>query len=325
MSTLFLLSLAIAGALAQTPVFGPDYIALTAAEKQAIIWENTLLDSTSNEWPGIELGEMFFESMCPTMYQGGDELPVAWTGNTRQKYIHSVGTVGKVELVLQDNSYSGLFQGANYGIVRISLANEPSADVLNTAPGLGLKFLRDGVESASLVAMYGVEGQDSWNIFKNTWTNHIPPVPATGALAALGAKFATATPFIQYVGLSDWAQMGESGMAESVVNYPFKLIFKPTGEISFPDEYHGLFTDDLVSIPEGSVLWNVFAMDAPTELGGTEQWIGDLVLRSPLVTSMWGDSHLFFRHQEMGEDLVMHPEWESYLEKFGFGLIPTEC
>ena len=226
MSTLFLLSLAIVGALAQTSVFGPDYIALTAAEKQAIIWENTLLDSTSNSWPGIELGEMFFESMCPTMYQGGDELPVAWTGNTRQKYIHSVGTVGKVELVLQDNSYSGLFQGANYGIVRISLANEPSADVLNTAPGLGLKFLRDGVESASLVAMYGVEGQDSWNIFKNTWTNHIPPVPATGALAALGAKFATATPFIQYVGLSDWAQMGESGMAESEVNYPFKLIFK---------------------------------------------------------------------------------------------------
>ena len=52
------------------------------------------------------------------------------------------------------------------------------------------------------------------------------------------------------------------------------LVCRPTGEISFPDEYHGLFTDDLVSIPEGSVLWNVFAMDAPTELGGTEQWIG---------------------------------------------------
>ena len=224
MLALLVFPLVLACAAAQTDVFGPDYIALPAAEKQAIIWENTLLDSSSNGWPGLELGEIFFETMCITLYQEGDELPVAWTGNTRQKYIHSVGTVGKVEFVPQENSYSGLFQGASNGIVRISLAAEPSADVLNTAPGLGLKFLRDGVESANLVAMYGVDGQESWNVFANDWSNHIPP--ATGPLVALGAKFATATPYIQQVGLSDWAEMGESGMAEAEVNYPYKLVFR---------------------------------------------------------------------------------------------------
>jgi len=298
--------------------------ALPAAEKQAIIWENTLLDSSSNYWPGLELGEIFFETMCITMEQSGDELPIAWTGNYRQKYIHSVGTVGKVEFVAKENAYTGIFKGAQYGIVRISFAAEPDENVLNTTPGMGLKFLRDGTESASLVAMYGVDGQASWNIFANDWSNHIAAAEGAAVLA-LAAKFATATPYIQQVGLSDFAMVGEDGVSEAEINYPYKLVFRPTGEIAFPDEYHGLFTDDLTTIPEGSTLFNVYAYNAPVELGGQEELIGDLVLRSPLVTSLWGDAHLFFRHQDMREDFVMHPEWEEYTESFGGGLIPTEC
>ena len=50
--------------------------------------------------------------------------------------------------------------------------------------------------------------------------------------------------------------------------------FRPTGEISFPDEYHGLFTDDLTMVAEGSTLFNVYALDAPEDLGGQEEWIG---------------------------------------------------
>merc|ERR1719290_705115 len=119
----------------QEDVVGPEYLALPAAEKQAIIWDNTLLDSSSSYWPGLEIGEMFFESMCPTLWAPGDELPTAWTGNTRQKYIHSIGSVGKVEFVASSSSYTGLFTGASYGIVRISLAKEPSESVQNTAPG----------------------------------------------------------------------------------------------------------------------------------------------------------------------------------------------
>ena len=57
---------------------------------------------------------------------------------------------------------------------RLSLALEPDTEKLNTAPGMGLKFLRDGVDSANLVAMYSVDGQESWNFFKNDFSNHIP-------------------------------------------------------------------------------------------------------------------------------------------------------
>ena len=222
-----LISLILSPSLAQVSVLGPDYISLPAAEKQALIWDNTLLDTSSNSWPGLEIGEMFFESMCPTLEAPGDELPTAWTGNTRQKYIHSVGSVGKVEFVASSDKYTGLFQGASYGIVRISLAKEPSESVQNTAPGMGLKFLRDGVESGSLVAMYSVDGQDSWNVFANDWSNHVGPASGVDVLA-LSAKFATATPNIQQVGLSDMARYGQDGgmVQDSDINYPYKLVFK---------------------------------------------------------------------------------------------------
>jgi hypothetical protein len=37
-------------------------------------------------------------------------------------------------------------------------------------PGLGLKFLRDGIESANLVSMFRPEGQPGdWNFFSNSF------------------------------------------------------------------------------------------------------------------------------------------------------------
>lgn len=56
----------------------------------------------------------------------------------------------------------------------MSLAGKPSDT--HITPGIGLKFLRDGIDSANLVAMYSVAGQDSWNFFANDFSNHIPPV-----------------------------------------------------------------------------------------------------------------------------------------------------
>jgi len=38
------------------------------------------------------------------------------------------------------------------------------------------------------------------------------------------------------------------------------------------------------------------AWDAPKELGGKEEHIGDLVLEGSLVSSLFGDESLFFRH-----------------------------
>lgn len=59
----------------------------------------------------------------------------------------------------------------------MSVASPPDPEVLNLRPGMGLKILRDGMDSANLVAMYSVAGQASWNFFENDFSNFIPPAP----------------------------------------------------------------------------------------------------------------------------------------------------
>jgi len=53
-------------------------------------------------------------------------------------------------------------------------------------------------------------------------------------------------------------------------------------------------------------------MDAPSELGGKEYKIGSLITTSVMTTSKFGDAGLFFRHQDMAEDLEIKPEWAPY-------------
>ena len=66
------------------------------------------------------------------------------------------------------------------------------------------------MDSANLVAMYSVNGQDSWNFFLNDFTTHI--APAGLDLIPLALKFSEATDYVQYVGLSDMAAFGEDGI-----------------------------------------------------------------------------------------------------------------
>jgi hypothetical protein len=307
--------------MAWVEVSSDEYLQLSAAEKNELIFSNCLEDTTAADWiPALEMVGMFLESMCPTIRAQGDELPYEDTlthHGTRRKYIHTVGTVAQVEWQnLGGHSFTGLFQGASQGIVRMSLANQPDPAELNTAPGIGLKFLRDSMDSANLVAMYGVDGQESWNFFKNDFTNHIPAGGA--ALLPLSLKFAEATMYIQQVALSDWANYDEAGTPVDSPVFPYSLRFHPTGDIQFSDTYVRPHTEDLVTIPNGSTLYEVYAMDQPEELGGTEVHIADLVMTSDMITSLWGDQHLFFRHQDMMDDIDLIPEWKEYTESFGF-------
>lgn len=72
------------------------------------------------------------------------------------------------------------------------------------------------------------------------------------------------------------------------------------------------FEDYLQTIPAGALLFNIYATDMPTELGGVETKIGQMKTKSTMVTSYWGDEHMFFRHQRMDDDLKFKPEWEKY-------------
>lgn len=102
--------------------------------------------------------------------------------------------------------------------------------------------------------------------------------------------------------------------------FPWSLRFKPTGNINFPaSKMKGSkdFRKELATIPAGSVLYDVYAMNQPAELGGKETLIGSIVLKTVLTTSNWGDEHMYFRHQRMDDDFVYKPEWEPYAPKYG--------
>jgi len=70
---------------------------------------------------------MFAESMNPTFDTAGDLMPHGLFGK-RVKYIHSVGVVGKVAFKANEAStYSGIFKGADHGLIRMSAAIAPGA------------------------------------------------------------------------------------------------------------------------------------------------------------------------------------------------------
>ena len=79
--------------------------------------------SKSSKFPNV--AGIFLESMDPTFSAPGDTMPKnsVWPYAIRTKYIHSVGVHGKVRFVPSgQSSYTGIFKGANYGIVRLSSA-----------------------------------------------------------------------------------------------------------------------------------------------------------------------------------------------------------
>lgn len=69
-------------------------------------------------------------------------------------------------------------------------------------------------------------------------------------------------------------------------------------------------------MPANAKLFKLWAMDKPKELGGTETYIGDLILDGTITASKWADENLYFRHTKMDDDLEIHPEWKPYTHKW---------
>ena len=85
-------------------------------------------------------------------------MPSGKLWGSRRKLIHSVGVVAKAKFVSNgEHSYTGLFKGSDYGLVRLSSAAAPSA-TNPLIPGMAVKFLRDGIDSANFVSMNSTAG-----------------------------------------------------------------------------------------------------------------------------------------------------------------------
>ena len=116
------------------------------------------------------------------------------------------------------------------------------------------------------------------------------------------------------VGLSELATYDQDGKKEKDPVFPYRVRISPTGDFSTGQDY----LNDLNSIPAGSHLYNIYAEDKPCEIGGTEQYIGKIIVTSEIVSSLWGDTHLKFRHQRMNDDLALRPEWFPYAYSWSY-------
>jgi hypothetical protein len=313
-----------------------SYNALTRQQKFNKIWGKVVEERVPYGWYSkISLLKLFFTKMKPTFDYVSDSFPEG-----RQKLIHSVGTVGLVEFQANKdttvNPYTGIFQGCSHVILRLSLAKEPDESKKtanqaedNFAPGFGIKFLRDQRHSGNTVAMFGVNGQASWNFFKNEFSNHIPRAGGI-ALMLLEKKFSEATPYTSQMGLKDMATYDENGKDYSNnLKFPYKLIFKPTAEANalFTDYWSQNFLPQLESIPVDLPIYDVLTLASPVS---DPVSIGRLVVKVKFTRSKWGDKSLFFRHGYMDDDFAFHPEWlnpkiledpefkESFKATYGF-------
>jgi hypothetical protein len=134
---------------------GDAYIKLSRQEKSDKIWAKVTENSKSGSW---HFTGTLFVGQNEVFDTEGDEFDCGWTG-CRNKTIHSVGNVGKIEWVnLGGHNYTGIFRGADAGYVRMSSAAPVDTKTPNMKPGMGVKFLRDGADSANFVAMYSVDG-----------------------------------------------------------------------------------------------------------------------------------------------------------------------
>ena len=113
-------------------------------------------------------------------------------------------------------------------------------------------------------------------------------------------------------GLSDYDQYGNK---EHNPVWPFRCELRPNDPCGFPDEWHGSYLDTLTTgcIPMDYPLWDVHCMEKPEALGGELIKIGEIITSSEIVTSLYGDTRLFFRHVRFEEDLAARPEWFDHV------------
>ena len=137
------------------------YLGLSATDKLNHLWSEITHDQTPSSYPStLGLAEIFVESMEPSFDTKGDAMKPGVLYGHRTKLIHCVAGHAIVSLNSNGNHpFTGIFKGANKGIVRLSSAAKPAKGTdAPLGPGMGLKFLRDGIDSANLVAMYSVNG-----------------------------------------------------------------------------------------------------------------------------------------------------------------------
>jgi hypothetical protein len=279
-----------------------DYQSWQAKQKQDFLWNNRILQSKYDELPPlkkIDIAGLFLTALKTKMDRQHDEAPPKW-----KKAIHAHGSVAKIKFVsTEDTSFTGLFKGVDHGFLRVSVTGDPADR--GVAPGLAIKFLVDGQSSGNFSALVSLTGQGkNYNLFSNEFSNIVPVVQSVGPII-INLIFSRVTRYPTKLYLEDMGKFDQYGQVEIKPHYPSQLFLIPNPKIKFSQAPHD-FRKDLITISSGTQLFSIYAVDpqkvddklmGKPEYRQKAQIIGHFIATSEFISSFYGDSQLFFRHQ----------------------------
>lgn len=259
-----------------------EYRTWSVERKLNFIWSRIAASEYEDLPPfqPIDVLGLFFTPLRKKMDDRADESSAGW-----RKAIHAHGTVAQVEYVSAgDHPYTGLWQGAT-GLIRLSVTGDPIKR--GFAPGLALKMLVNGQDSANFSALYTLTGQgQDHNFFAHPLSNIVPVVNELGPQFINGI-FRRVSRYPTKLSLADFGLFDRAGHAVTGSKSPEQISLVP--ELQFASTPHD-FRQDLTPLPVETKLFTVIVSEF-------NEVIGHLVTKSKFVASAYGDRQLFFRHQ----------------------------
>ena len=186
-------------------------------------------------------------------------------------------------------------------------------------PGAAVKFLRSGTSSANWVLFNELNPlpNNNHNMFAVPMQNHVSDKIDSIVTVAATQKFCTTGHCVTKVGLSHISTHDQDGMEYPEPKFPFKITFVPTGEVNFKEEKpssHEEFMDQFKQISVGTKLYTFKAHNGPDDVDGLV--IGDVTTTDECLSSLYGDTKMFFKHQWIEDDIDLKPEWaEGFLNQ----------
>lgn len=285
------------------------YESLKACEKQSVLWTE-IKKSVYKELPNyrsLGLSQIIGLGKQEISIKGqhvSDFAPPGW-----KKFLHGRASIAKVKIVPVSNKFSGMFQGVDCGLLRLSLTSEVTSS-RPVAPGLALKVLRDGAPSSNISALVSLDGQGQiYNFFKYPMSN-IVPIGASLGQKIVHRIFLNASAYPEQLVVKEFSEVDQQGHRVSNPVSPRQLFFVPSPRVQFTAQPHDV-REDFAKIPANTVIYQVHAVsdkfrnydyskyspeDVPEFLKESEH-IADIVTTSEFLSSSFGDDGIFFRHQ----------------------------
>lgn len=284
------------------------YESMSGCEKQEELWMNVQKTAHQTLPPYSTFGLLQILGMGRQAIHKkadfySDFAPEGW-----KKYLHRRGSIAKVKIVPQTNSYTGIFEGAECALLRLSLTYRPKGSRA-VAPGLALKVLRDKVPSANVSALVSLEGQEkNFNFFANPMSNIVPIGDGIGQ-KLVHRVFSKVTNYPEELLPYDMANFDTQGERVAEAKTPRQLFFVPK-DLAFSSDEHDV-REDFATIAPGTVIYQIFAAkddlkdfdysqythDKAKEFLKGAEHIADIVSTSSFVASEFGDDGIFFKHE----------------------------